>query len=533
MESDCLTSCSVPFSGISQLSFKDITYQENPEKLSDFISYIPDYEGIAQAIENRNKFKIDRELLVKTLSENYANIGTKSLQEENIQALTKENSYTIVTAHQPALLTGPAYYFYKIFSTIRLTQNLNQLHPDKKFVPVFISGAEDHDFDEVNHLTLFGKKVEWNTDQTGPVGRFSVTGLDTVIEEISGMLGGSFAEELSKIFRNSISNAVTYNDFVFRILNALFGDYGLLVVNMDNKELKRHSIPIMEKEIVDRPSEKLVLKTQSDLLKLNFKPQAYPRDINLFYMQDQSRERIYFEGERYYINNTNLSFSEAEIIAELHRSPEKFSPNVVMRPLYQEYILPNIAYIGGGGEIAYWLERKEQFKHFNIFFPVLIRRNSLLLVTSSQLKTIQKLGFTASEIFKEEHELINQYIENASATDFHLAGETEEIRVVFDKIASKAKIIDPTLEHYVLGEGVKLLKAVEHIEGRFKKSLKQKEDVSLNQIKNIKSKLFPSNGLQERDESFLPILAMGGRDLMDKIIYACDPMNKSFLIFFV
>ena len=136
----------------------------------------------------------------------------------------------------------------------------------------------------------------------------------------------------------------------------------------------------------------MCIRDSNKLLELGFKPQAFARDINVFYMTDGSRERIYFENDRYIINNTNISFSESEIIQEIDNFPERFSPNVVLRPLYQESTLPNIAYIGGGGEIAYWLERKSQFEYFDVFFPVLIRRNSVMLVPKSIVKTLDKLS---------------------------------------------------------------------------------------------------------------------------------------------
>lgn len=529
-----MTHTYIPFEKVNQIAYKDITYINHPETLKAFYAFSPDLDGLKAASKDRNKFQVNRTLLVDVLNRHYAHQEITTKQRYNIDALIDENTFTIVTAHQPCLLTGPAYYFYKIFSTIHLCTLLKESMPSKHFVPVFISGSEDHDFEETNHLGIFGSRLEWSTTQRGPVGRFTVDGLDTVIESFLQLLGTRpEATAIRTLLTDSLKNAKSYNDFVFALLNQLFGKYGLIVLNMDDRDLKAGFIPVMQRELLERPSEKLVWQTQEALLEHNFKPQAYPRDINLFYMQDQSRERIYFDHDTFCINNTDIRFKEDEIIRLLHEYPERFSPNVVLRPLYQEFTLPNIAYIGGGGENAYWLERKKQFEHFNVFFPVILRRNSALIITQGQLKQMQKLGLNYTDLFKEEHEIITSFLEKASDSEFHLSDEVLSIKKVFESIAEKSKHIDPTLEHYVLGEGIKLLKSVENIEGRLKRSLKQKEEVSINQIRNLKSKLFPGNNLQERTESFFQFIATEGFGYMDTIMDEFNPLERKFLIFFV
>jgi bacillithiol synthase len=205
----------------------------------------------------------------------------------------------------------------------------------------------------------------------------------------------------------------------------------------------------------------------------------------------------------------------------------------VLRPVYQEFTLPDIAYIGGGGENAYWLERKRQFEYFGVFFPVIIRRNSALFITQGHWKHMQKLGLNEKDIFKEEHELITSYLESASDADFHLNTESEGIKNIFASIAAKAMLIDPTLEHTILGEGIKMTKNIESLEAKLKKALKQKEEISVNQIHNLKTKLFPGNNLQERTENFFQFIATDGFEIMDKVMDKFNPLDRRFLIFFI
>lgn len=523
-----------PFDKISALSSKDTFYQLQTEKLKDFLSFTPDKAGLETAFLQRKKNDVDRELLVSVLSEHYEGHVASEKQYHNIYKLSDPNTFTLVTAHQPSLLGGPAYYFYKICSVIHLADQMNTFYPGYHFVPVFVSGSEDHDFDEVKSLHMYGKNIVWNTDQTGPVGRFKTSGLREVLDTISNILGtNENAEKISQTFNEALEKAKDYNEFVFFWLNHFFKDYGLLVVNMDDKRLKKSFSPIIKKEILERKSVLLVQDTQEKLLELGFKPQAFARDINVFYMTDGSRERIYFENDRYIINNTNISFSESEIIQEIDNFPERFSPNVVLRPLYQESTLPNIAYIGGGGEIAYWLERKSQFEYFDVFFPVLIRRNSVMLVPKSIVKTLDKLSLKLEDLLLDEDKIITKYLEMAANGDFHLNIEVEEIKEVFSKISAKAKLIDATLEPFVLGEGQKISKSIEAIESRLKRTLKQKEDTSINQIKSVKSKLFPENGLQERKESLLPYLASEDKDFLSNLIQNLNPLDKEFLFIYL
>lgn len=520
----------VSYDKVKNLSFKDINYQLAADKLKDFIAFLPNEQGLDEAIKNRKNYEINRDVLVQVLSDQYAHHLPSDRQTNHIHKLGDKNTFTIVTAHQPALLGGPAYYFYKICSAIHLAEKLCQTHPDCHFVPVFINGSEDHDFDEVKSLNLYGKQVEWKTVQKGSVGRFLPTGLDEVIEHVFSILGNNdYATEINTTFKNALENAKTYNDFVFSWLNYFFRESGLLILNMDDKKLKAGFAPILKKEITERKSATLVQATQEKLLEHGFKPQAFARDINLFYLNGDSRERIYIHDGIYHVNNTTLVFSEEEILSHIDAFPERFSPNVVLRPIYQESTLPNIAYIGGGGEIAYWLERKTQFEYFHVFFPVLIRRNSVMLITKAVSKTIQKLELSPEDFIGEEENIITKYLEKSGNEGFHLNAELFEINKIFDQIALKVKEIDPTLSPYVLGEGHKVSKTIDAIESKLKRSLKQKEETSVNQIRTIKAKLFPENNLQERKESLLAYLVTEGKTFLPQLIDVLDPMEKDFL----
>ncbi len=525
----------IPFHDISKLAYKDVYYQEHSDKLEDFIQFQPTLEGLKMAADARKGFPVNRALLQEVLTDQYNNIPISDLQKFHIQKISEAHTFTLVTAHQPSLLGGPGYYFYKIYSTINLAERLNKTYPEYHFVPVFINGAEDHDFDEIKSVHLFGKTISWNNSDSGSVGRFSTDGLQEAINEFTKILGNSpKANKINTIFQNAIKDASNYNEFVKKWINAFFGKHGLIVLNMDDIRLKQSFIPIMQREITEQISQPLVTATQNALEKSHsFAPQAFVRDINLFYLTDNARERIYKEDELYKVNNTDLQFTKEEIISHLYTYPDRFSPNVVMRPIYEEFTLPNLAYIGGGGELAYWLERKRQFEAFNVFYPVLIRRNSVLILPKYLQKMMQKLSINESDIWKEAHQLINEFIKRNTNGEFVLKYESKVIMQAFFDIAEKAKHIDPTLEPAVLAEAHKAIKTVENLENRIKRSIKKSEETQINQINNLKSKLFPNNNLQERIESYLPFWISEEYDMDEIMLKHLNPLEKEFLIFYL
>ena len=522
----------VPFDKVEALSHRDTMYQIHPEQFKEFYKFSPDLSGLLSALESRSNFPVNRKLLVDELREIYKNQEISDLQESNIDALENEDVYTVITAHQPSLFTGPLYFIIKILSTINLAKTLGT-KSGKKIIPVFILGSEDHDFEEINHCHIYGKRIEWQSNQSGPVGRMTLDNFESVIHDFFEILGDSNqAQVVKEWIDHSRKGANNYNEFVFRLVNRLFGKYGVIVGNMDRKALKASFIPHFQKELLTSPSESLIHNTQNLLEKLGFHSQAHAREINLFYLSKGSRNRIIREGELYKVVDTDVVWTEDEIINELKLNPDNFSPNVVMRPLYQEFIWPNLAYVGGGGELAYWLERKSQFEEFGISFPALIRRNSLLLLSSSQKKQWEKLGFKLEELFNAEFELINSYLQDATSFDINLDDEVGAISNLLAKVSEKAEKADKSLKGFAEAESTRMLKQLENIESRIKRSLKKREETSVSKIKKIKSQLFPGQGLQERHDNFFQHFLIHGSDLFDQLLPLLDPLNKEFVVYY-
>lgn len=524
----------ISFDHIRQFSDRDKDYQLRTKDYKELYSFEPSEEGLLQALASRKDHpSLDRATLVSVIKKQYAPIGTTNAQADNIEALLKDNTFTVITAHQPALFTGPLYYVTKLYSAVALCNHLNSLNQDFKIVPVFINGSEDHDFEEVNHLNLFNKTVSWHSEQAGAVGRMKLTNLEEAIAEFSQILGNNeHAQDVIAILNEGLARANNYNEFVAYTVNKLFGDTGILFINTDDATLKRAFIPIMQREIIEKPSEQIINETQTLIeSKFGYKSQALARSINLFYLGNGTRERIVHENDKYRVLNSEIAWTDEEIIKHLNEKPENFSPNVVTRPLYQETIFPNIAYVGGGGELAYWLERKAQFEYYNVYYPTLVRRNSLIILNKGITKTLDKLNMTWQELFAPIHEIINKFLQDNTEVDLSLAEELSQITTIMATIADKALSVDATLKPVVESESVKIVKQIEHIEGRLKRAVKKNEEVKVNQLTTLLGKIFPNDGLQERTDNFFQYYTSYGDTIKDLLLETMNPLDKEVVVF--
>lgn len=519
------------FNNIPQLSKTDKAYTLGDAALQPFYKYEVELNAFEAVIEAKTFEQEKRQILVQELTQQYQDIDTTTATQNNIEKLLSPNTYTIVTAHQPNLFTGPLYTIYKIISAINLAEKLQQTHPDKHFVPVFWTGGEDHDFEEVNHINLFGKRFEWDDKQGGPVGAYQTDTLLPTLDAVKEVLGQSehalvLAEQLDACYRE----ANDYSSAVLHFINWIFGKYGLVIINANTKGFKAQMNGIFKDELLNQTSKPIVEATANAITAAGFKQQAHVRDINLFYLSPNKRTRIVKEDALYKVLDTDLVFTEAALLEELDKHPEYFSPNVVLRPLFQEMILPNLAYIGGGGELAYWLERQTQFEHYQLPFPMLIRRCSVLWIDANSQKKLNKLGLTTSSIFQETDALIKNYVLEQTTEELSLATEHEVFANTFQQIAEKAKRIDPSLEKSILAQQAQLQKSIDKLEQRLLRAEKRKNETSLEQIRKVKEKFFPKNGLQERYENFLAYYSRYGETFVETLKEHLDPLEKKFVV---
>jgi bacillithiol biosynthesis cysteine-adding enzyme BshC len=506
-------------------------YIAGDEKLTSFLKHPVSMDGIRQSIESRKQFNTNRQLLVDALNQQYNNVNVTDAVKENIHKLLSPNTFTICTAHQPNIFTGPLYFLYKILHAAKLADILKKEMPQYDFVPVYYMGSEDADLDELNNITIQGNKLVWQTKQTGAVGRMKVDDeLLKLIHAIKGQIAVlPNGKELVQLFVESYKKGTTIQQATFELINKLLGDFGMIVLIPDNADLKRAYIPVIKKELLEGFSHSLVEATASELDK-HYKVQASGRDINLFYLIDDKRERIEKVDGQYTVSSLQLNFSEAEILRELEDHPERFSPNVILRGVFQETILPNIAFIGGGGEVAYWLELKSVFEAVNVPYPMLVLRNSFLLMNEEQKQKLDKLGFAIAELFQPELELINQLVQKRTTNELSLNDEIAALQKLYNQLKQKAEPVDKTLLPHIESLLVKAQKRVEELEKKILRSEKRKYEAEHRQIQSLKQTLFPNDSLQERIENIGYFYGVYGKKLLNVLYDNSLGLEQEFVV---
>lgn len=524
----------IDYSETNSFSKTLLAYIDNKPELQDFAGNRPTWDGFEKQIRNKKAFE-HRPLLVRCLTEQYGSLLQDSPKvAQNVELLAQDNTYTITTGHQLNIFTGPLYFIFKIITAIRLAEDLKTKFPESNFVPVYWMATEDHDFDEINHTKVFGKKIVWDTEKQSATGRMDTASIGEAVRQYKGILGLSDnSEKLSAIIdeaylkHNNLADATRY------LVHALFKDYGLLIIDADKKELKEVFKPIIEADIFSENSFQAIQKTSEQLASLGFTPQVHAREINFFYLRDEFRERLVrLEDGRFEVLHQQIYFTEAELRAEIQQHPERFSPNVVMRPMYEEIILPNLAYIGGGAEIVYWLQLKANFDQYGVDFPILIPRNSAMITDDQVAVKIFRLDLTFKSIFKPAELLKKDFVRRQTKHRLNLNDEWMELNAIFGKIKLRTHKIDASLSPSTEAVKARLKKAIKNLEKKLLKAEKRNHQEALAHIDGIKEKLFPGGGLQERSENFALLYVKYGDQLFADLHRYFNPLDFKFTIIY-
>jgi bacillithiol biosynthesis cysteine-adding enzyme BshC len=532
----------IPLEEITGFSSLLKAYLSGKKELTPFFDYSPDVEGFSKAVKAADYSALNRAVLSDTIKEQYrsASISAGERTAENIELLKDKSTFTVCTGHQLCLFTGPLYFIYKIISTINLAEQLKKQFPEHHFVPVYWMASEDHDFAEINHVQVYGKKIEWETAaalngvESMPCGKIATASLTPVLEELKTILGTGAQAQL---VMDMLTQAYVKQDNLAKatsvLVNALFGSYGLIALDASDKNLKKNFIPVMKDELLHQPSMPLVMQGIKALSEAGYEAQVNPRDINLFYMRDNLRCRIEKlpAKEEYRLVNTTTRFTTTELLEELDKYPERFSPNVVLRPVYQQQILPNLAYVGGPCELAYWLEYKQLFAHFHTFFPLLMPRNFVMWVEESVNTKMKKLGQTVSSLSNGLADIERKYAQEHAGQKMSLDEESEKIRLLYADVVAAATAADATLKALAEAELQKTLNGIKNLESKMMRSEKQKQETALNQIRTLKEKLFPGNDLQERVDNFMALYLKHGNLFIETLKKELNPFEQQMIVF--
>lgn len=526
----------IDYSDTHSFSKTLLAYIAGDEGLNSFYGNHPTLEGFGKQIDQRSSFPVEtRQILVNELKKQYANLLQDApVVSGNIELLSQQNTFTVTTGHQLNIFTGPLYFIFKIVSAIRLAQDLKEAYPDQDFVPVYWMATEDHDFEEINHTRVHGKKIQWDTPRIAGTGRMSTEGMDEVVRQYIGMLGLSDnSSRLADMVNEAYLKGRSLADATRTLVNALFKEYGLVIIDADRQSFKALFAPIIEHDIFYGKSFKAINKTSEDLETNGYATQVHAREINFFYLTDEFRERIVrAEDGRFEVLRQEIFFTEEELKKEVLAHPERFSPNVVMRPMYQEVILPNLAYVGGGAEIVYWLQLKANFDQYNVPYPILIPRNSAIVTDDKVVGKVFRLDLTLKSIFKPLDTLKKEHVRRHTKHRLTLRDEWMELNAIFGKINLRAHKIDHSLGPSTDAVKARLKKAINSLERKLMKAEKRNHQEGLIQIERIKDKFFPGGGLQERSENFALFYVKYGDGFVKELVQYFHPLDFKFTILY-
>ena len=510
-------------------------YLEANQKLTPFYTHTPDIDGVKAAIAARDSFNTPRIALVNALNKQYETVKASDLVTANIQSLANSKNYTVTTAHQPNLFTGPLYFIYKIAHTIALSRSLEKQVPGAKFVPVYYMGSEDADLDELGFVNIGGQKLVWQTKQTGAVGRMLVdVELLSLIKLIEGQIGVSVhGITWVNLLKQSFTIGKTIAQATFEIVDHLFGAYGLVVVQPDSQALKSLFTGVIEKELTTGFSNNAVQQTIKNL-SVHYKVQAAGRAINLFYLQGNKRERIVQTDAGYEVTALGLSFTKDQILTDVKNNPVNYSPNVILRGVFQETILPNVAFIGGGGELAYWLELKQVFADATVPFPVLLLRNSFLLVPAKEAQQLQKMHINTINLFKGRPQvIIDSFVKANSVHHLQINTQIAAIEAQYALIKEQAAAIDVSLVDHIEALTHKQAQKLLQVQKKMLRAEKRKYEAEQQQITKIMEQLFPGGSLQERTENIADWYKIYGTHFVSAIVENSDDFSKGFTILYL
>ncbi|MEZ4827028.1 MAG: bacillithiol biosynthesis cysteine-adding enzyme BshC [Bacteroidia bacterium] len=473
----------------------------------------PDFRAI---IEAKAKEDIDRQLLSRVISEQYAGLPEVPAVSENIERLSSPNTFTVTTGHQLALFGGPLFTTYKVLSTARLAADLKAQFPEYQFVPVFWIHTEDHDFEEINHFySAFNQKHTYPGKFAGAVG-------EHVLEtSIKSLVPSRFHGTLAAAFSPGKPLKDAYREF----MHSLFAPYGVVMLDASDPRLKARFREVMRAEVNAGVAQKEVSRVSELLEELGYPAQITARDINLFYSDENGRDRITKNGQEYEVVGRNLQFSPEALNDIIENHPEKISPNVSLRPLYQEMILPNLAYFGGWGEIAYWFQLKGVFDHFGVNYPLILPRMSATIFTRDVWQTWKDLGFPPSEIGKPMHELYRQFMPNIwDETTFRQISEEIIAKILAMKSYIEAEV-SPTLPRSVEGQKVKMERFVANLEKKIHRVKRADNAAIFSRIESAKLAIQPEGLVQERILSLAAFPDATPEKIIAAAWEACSPLD--------
>ena len=507
-------------------------YNSKNKKLKSFISSFPSEESIINKIKKR-KLPLELRLdLVSVLKKQYkkTTFFDSELKKvnNNINQLISKNTYTITAGHQLCLFANPLFLIYKIINIINLSSRVSKI-TKKKIVPIFWLASEDHDFEEVKSVSLFSNKHDWNRKHNNSaVGSISTGNIESFIDNIFDSFEDyPYKNDLKEILIETYTKNDTLSKGIRSLLTFFFGKHGLLILDPNDAILKNHFKSYLKLEIQNQSSFHIV-SNQTNKLSKNYKTIIKPRELNLFYFNKKKRLRIIKQWRGYCLIDSQKKWSQKQILKEIEDFPERFSPNVILRTLYQETILPNIVYVGGPTEISYWLQFKSLFSKMKIEFPILALRSFVLNINLEHSKFLEKNKIISTDLFYPLEQFLAKLLYKKSK--INLIDELNHFNDLRKTINKKTKRIDHSLNEHSLSICKKIEKDLKKLEKKIIKYQKKDHVSYIEILTELHSSIYQKNIIQERNSSFFYYYLKYGDKFFEILVKKLNCLESGYII---
>ncbi len=471
-----------------------------------------DRSSLAQVLLNQNR---DYQCGIKTLA--------------NIDLLLNENTVAIVTGQQVGLFTGPLYTLYKTLTTLKLTEQLSREYPDFNFVPIFWLEGEDHDIEEVSSFSFLNASNELqqlhylHNDKTGG-NNFGAVGNVNFDESIGmlfsdlhqALLTTEYSPKVFELFETAYQKGMTFSRAFIHLFNVLLEDSGLIFFDPHNPDTKKILTPIFEQELDNISHTCQLVITQSELLEKKYHAQVKPRAVNLFLFHNGGRYAIEPHEHGFSLKGTRRTFSKEEMLGFLKTDPNLFSPNVILRPICQDYLFPTLAYVAGPSEVAYFAQFKLLYEDFGIPEPIIYPRCSATIVEERIQKIINKYGLHSRDFFTDIDILKGRI--TASISDFKVeelfSNTFGTVSESLTSLKGGLESIDPTLVPAMENTLLRMQGALNGLKEKTIAAQVRQHEISLRQLDKVAISLFPNSNLQEREMNIIYFLNKYGLEFL-------------------
>ncbi len=531
------------------INFRDIPGQHNL-----FLDYLYEFENVESFypydFRNREKFRgifqqiseSKKELtfnLSDVINKQYDSNNPSPKTIQNIDLLNNNNTMAILTGQQLGLFGGPLYTFYKIISAIKLCRSLTEIYDDYNFVPVFWLEGDDHDFDEIRSFNIIDKdnnplnisyiNEENEEDNKGSVGNLVIDErIEIVFKQLTDSIRNSeFTPAVIEILKSCYSKGKTFKEAFRRLIISLFDEYGLVLFDPQDKKVKELLKPVFKKEILDfRKHSEAVINTSAEL-EINYHAQVKVRPVNLFMNYDNGRFLIEPHDELFGLKRKRKKFTQEELLVLLEEQPEIFSPNVLLRPLCQDYLFPTAFYVGGPGEICYTAQAFPLYASYNVIPPVIYPRSSITILEKNISGIISKYNFSIENIFQNGEKMVEIVLDTLTdkSIDELFSKSNNQIELSMDELREKLFEIDKTISDASLKTKEKIMRNLDELKSKSIDAQKRKHEAAIRQIQKVVTILYNNNNLQERELNFIYFANKYGIDFI-RLLFKEISINK-------